>query len=105
MAGREHSRNCENAVPEELLGLVNGFLERRREEIPVLRESLERKDFKTISVIAHKLKGNGLGYGFPGLTQIGAKLEAAANEANGKVSGQLVDEFEEVVKELLSQFP
>lgn len=105
MAHLNSNRYCENAVPEELLGLVNGFLKRRSEEIPVLREALKRGDFKTIGVVGHKLKGNGLGYGFPGLTQIGAKLETAAKDLNGQVSIQLIEDYEEVVKELISQFP
>lgn len=105
MATRAENPNCENMVPEELLSLVNGFLVRRSEEVPVLRDALRRRDFKTIEVVGHKLKGNGTGYGFPGLTRIGAQLESAARNSNKELSVCLIDDFEKVVQELISQFP
>lgn len=65
-------------VPDELLHLLPGFLQRREREIPELFEMIRREEFDCIGVVGHRLKGHGTGYGFPIITALGAELEAAA---------------------------
>jgi signal transduction histidine kinase/DNA-binding response OmpR family regulator/ligand-binding sensor domain-containing protein len=67
-------------VPEGLEHLVHRYLATRREELPRLMQLLGQSDFEGLSSLAHNLKGNGEAYGFTGLTEIGARLEASARE-------------------------
>ena len=44
--------------------------------------ALVRKDFETVLIVGHNLRGSGGGFGFPQLSQIGAAIEAAATAAD-----------------------
>ena len=41
-------------------------------------ESLKRRDFHSLWVLAHTMKGLGASYGFDGISEIGAEMEQAA---------------------------
>lgn len=71
-------KNPMSLVPKDLRHLVPGFLARRDQEILDMAGLIERKDFRTIQDIAHRLKGNGAGFGFPLISDIGEDLELAA---------------------------
>jgi HPt (histidine-containing phosphotransfer) domain-containing protein len=58
------------------------FLERRRRDVGTLRAALERGDFETIGTLGHNLRGNGVSYGFPDISAMGARLELAAAAGN-----------------------
>ncbi len=67
-------------VDADLQDLIPGFLERRREDVVKLREAIEASDLETLRVTGHSMKGTGGGYGFDGLSEIGAAIEAAAKQ-------------------------
>jgi HPt (histidine-containing phosphotransfer) domain-containing protein len=69
-------------VPEELEPLVPRFLEKRHAEVDVLREAANRGDLDTLRALGHSLKGTAGGYGFEGLTDLGAALETHAREGD-----------------------
>jgi HPt (histidine-containing phosphotransfer) domain-containing protein len=58
--------------------LAEGYLARRTEDVTSLRALLERGDFSTIERRGHNVKGSGVTYGFPELSRIGERIEAAA---------------------------
>lgn len=62
--------------------LIPGFLENRRKDVAALIVSVERGDFQAIQALGHRMKGDGGGYGFDGLSAIGFALEQAARERN-----------------------
>jgi CheY-like chemotaxis protein/HPt (histidine-containing phosphotransfer) domain-containing protein len=64
--------------PPAIADLVPRYLENRRREIGLLNAALESGDFAQIRQLAHGMKGSGAGYGFPELTALGRRLEAAA---------------------------
>jgi HPt (histidine-containing phosphotransfer) domain-containing protein len=64
----------------DLRELIPGYLENRRKELPRLREALAQNDFPAIQRLAHRMKGEGGGYGFDAISAIGLGLERAANE-------------------------
>src|SRR6185436_7866922 len=66
----------------DLRDLVPGYLENRRKELPRLREALAQNDFSAIQRLAHRMKGEGGGYGFEAISTIGAGLEQAAKDRN-----------------------
>ncbi len=65
-------------IDRDLEDLIPGFLERRREDLDKLRNAAADRDIQTLRVTGHSMKGTGGGYGFDGLSEIGARIEAAA---------------------------
>jgi CheY-like chemotaxis protein len=57
---------------------VHRFLDRRRRELPSLHGALASGDHEELRHIGHNLKGCGAGFGFPDLSAIGGRLDAAA---------------------------
>ncbi len=67
-------------IDAELEELIPGFLEGRKKDIDTLQEALEKEDYPAIQLLGHTLKGNGAGYGFDGISDIGRALEMAAKD-------------------------
>lgn len=66
----------------DLQDLIPGFLENRRRDVGTLTAAVERGDFPAIQSLGHRMKGDGGGYGFEGLSAIGIRLEQAAKDRN-----------------------
>jgi len=83
-----------------LKDLVPGFLNNRRKDVNSVNEALETGDFEAILILGHKMKGDGAGYGFDALSEIGAALEQAAknqdSETIRRYAGELSDYVERV---------
>jgi len=56
-------------------------------------DALDRGDFETVESLGHGMKGAGGSYGFPGITDIGAALEQAAESADTEASRKWVGEL------------
>jgi len=67
-------------LPPEVLALVPQYLEGRIQDLQRLSEALAGRDYETIVVIGHKMKGTGASFGFPELTVAGALIESAAKK-------------------------
>jgi HPt (histidine-containing phosphotransfer) domain-containing protein len=65
-------------IDASLKDLIPGFLENRKKDIEKIRLALERADFSMVQTLGHRMKGDGGGYGFDGIGEIGAALELAA---------------------------
>lgn len=65
-------------VDVDLEDLIPGFMENRAEDISKLDKYISCKDFESIRILGHSMKGFGAGYGFNEISVIGAKLEHAA---------------------------
>src|SRR5438093_1898329 len=59
-----------------------GFLQNRRNDIAAMLDAVQRGDFESVQVLGHSMKGDGGGYGFDAITEIGAALEQAAKQRN-----------------------
>jgi HPt (histidine-containing phosphotransfer) domain-containing protein len=66
-------------IDSDLAELVPGFLANRGKDLITLRTALEQEDFGIIRTLGHRMKGDGGGYGFNRISEIGAVLEQAAN--------------------------
>ncbi|MBM4132194.1 MAG: Hpt domain-containing protein [Nitrospira sp.] len=77
----------------DLQELIPGFLENRRKDVATLIAAVEQGDFKTIQTLGHRMKGDGGGYGFDGLSAIGLALEQAAHERNHAAVRIRIDEL------------
>ena len=67
-------------VDRDLQDLIPGFMERRHEDLAKMRAAAAERDTETLRVTGHSMKGTGGGYGFEGLSEIGARIEAAAKQ-------------------------
>jgi HPt (histidine-containing phosphotransfer) domain-containing protein len=85
---------------KDLEPLVPRYLARRREEIARLRASLEARDFGALRIVGHSLKGSGGGFGFWGLSDIGARIEKAAMAADAAALERLLAEHADHVERL-----
>ena len=62
----------------ELEEIVPIFLGNRHRDVETLRTSLAAKDFETIRMLGHRMKGDGGGYGFQAISDMGDAMELAA---------------------------
>jgi signal transduction histidine kinase/AmiR/NasT family two-component response regulator/HPt (histidine-containing phosphotransfer) domain-containing protein len=65
-------------LPPEIQALVPQYLGGRVQDLQHLSQALSERDYETIRIIGHNMKGTGASYGFPELTAAGALIEAAA---------------------------
>lgn len=65
-------------VDPDLKEIVPGFLDNRRRDAAAIDRALQSGDFETARVLGHRMKGDGGGYGFDAISDIGAALERAA---------------------------
>lgn len=64
-------------VDSELKELIPGYLKNREKDIIAFKESLQKDDYESITMLGHSMKGSGGGYGFDGLSEIGYTIEKA----------------------------
>ena len=69
-------------VDPDIAELIPGFLQNRRKDIAAMLDAVQRGEFESVRVLGHSMKGDGGGYGFDAITEIGAALEQAAKQRN-----------------------
>lgn len=67
-----------DSLPEVVRAMVPEFIEKRKLDADCILKHLAAGEYEPIGVIGHKLKGSGSSFGFPGITEIGARIEKAA---------------------------
>lgn len=80
-------------VTRELELIVPRFLARCQKRISSLQDALQQRDFTNVRTIGHHLKGAGGGYGFPAITDFGARIEQAAEARDHETIALCLDEF------------
>ena len=73
---------------------IKKYVQRRVTDLTACQKALEDKDAAVMENIGHKMKGNGLTFGYPELADIGRDMESAAVEKNWEVLAAKVSEFE-----------
>ncbi|MEM7541554.1 MAG: Hpt domain-containing protein [Pseudomonadota bacterium] len=74
-------------IDPDIIELIPGFLDNRKNDVTRIRDLLAAKDFAQIKLLGHSMKGAGGGYGFDEITSIGAVIESAADaEDSGGIS-------------------
>jgi PAS domain S-box-containing protein len=85
---------------QKLLERTPAYLENCRRNVTQMHEALDRADFQAVTILGHNLRGSGGGFGFQGITDIGAGLEQAAGVSDIVVSrdwvGQLTSYLDEI---------
>lgn len=92
-------------VDPELKDLVPDFLSRKRNDVYALVSALERRDFEVLRSIGHRIKGEGGGFGFDTLTEIGAALEEAAKAKEVDAAQRQVSALSEYLERIQVVFP
>lgn len=64
----------------DMLELVELFVRDLPDRIDALCRAAAADDYQELAQLAHQLKGAGGGYGFPSITEAGARVEAAAKD-------------------------
>lgn len=83
----EISRDFEDIAPI--------FLENRRKDLKTLHAAIGAQDFSTLQTLGHRMKGDGGGYGFDAISEIGATLESAAQRQDIPPIEHSIAELEE----------
>jgi hypothetical protein len=82
----------------EIQDLIPGFLENRRKDVSAIRAAVAKNDFATITVLGHTMKGDGGGYGFDVISEIGGVIETAGKQKNASRIMQEVDRLAEFLE-------
>jgi HPt (histidine-containing phosphotransfer) domain-containing protein len=77
----------------DLEDIIPRYLEGKQKDIQSIRDFLERRDFESIHVLGHGMKGSGGGFGFDAITNFGDGLEHAARDSNISEIEKLLDEL------------
>ena len=73
--------------------LKQQYIERRSSELTVYMQSLKSQDFETIAFLGHRMRGNGISFGFPEISILGEKMETAAKNKEVSTLRNLSVEF------------
>ena len=80
-------------IDPDLQALIPGFLQNRRHDVRKLQGAIAAGDFETIRTLGHRMRGDGGGYGFARISEIGHALERAALERNADGIATCVEEL------------
>lgn len=78
---------------------------RRKEDLDQCRKSLALNDFTMIERIGHRLKGNGVTFGYPELSKLGEDMESSARASDLAIMQASVDSLENWILQHDSLFP
>ena len=79
-------------------------MQRRREDVASIRASLSAGDLDKVRITGHSIKGTGGGYGFDELSQIGSKLEKAAQAGDAGAISSLVTRLEDYLDKVVVEY-
>jgi HPt (histidine-containing phosphotransfer) domain-containing protein len=70
-------------VDPEIKDLIPAYLARKRADVERIQSALDAGNFAAVATVAHKLKGEGGGFGLDELSEMSAALERAAKAGDG----------------------
>lgn len=73
----------------DIVSLARAYLANRAKDLDAIRTALDRHDYDVIHGIGHNMHGSGRMFGFPELTEIGARLQRAAKARDAAEIGRL----------------
>jgi PAS domain S-box-containing protein len=80
---------------EEVIQFQTEYIDQLKIEIADLEKILSPKEFEKFKFFGHNIKGNGVAYGFPDISKLGAQIE---NFSKDKDYASLTTAFEELKK-------
>lgn len=91
-------------VDEDLEPLIEGYLEKRVEDRVTILQCIEKEDFASIQVLAHKMKGSGGGYGMDFISELGTEIEINAQAGEAEPIRDWMARLEDYLKRLEIHF-
>jgi hypothetical protein len=85
-------------ISRDLEGIVPIFLDNRKKDVRTLRNALVKRDFRTAQTLGHRMKGDGGGFGFDQISEIGAAIERAAKLEDCLTIEQHIVQLEDFLK-------
>ena len=73
--------------------LVPGYLKSRGEDVKRIAALLAARDFTALRKLGHNMKGSAGAYGLPPLSEIGGRIETAAQASDGVAIGAALEEM------------
>lgn len=80
-------------IDEDLADIIPGYMENRTKELKMISVLIGKKDFDSLRIIGHKLKGSGSGYGIDFFTDLGARMEEGALKKDAELMEVLRKEY------------
>jgi HPt (histidine-containing phosphotransfer) domain-containing protein len=87
-------------IDKDLEELIPGFLQNRHKDVTVLKDALAQGKIDTLKSVGHSLKGVGGGYGFDGLSEIGAEIERLAKTGETAGIAELIVRMDEYLDKI-----
>jgi CheY-like chemotaxis protein len=81
-------------VDDDVADLVPQYLHSRRRDAVRLRSLVAWSDFDATRTLGHNIKGSGVGYGFPELSQMGHEIELAGSRKDSDRLLRLANQLE-----------
>jgi HPt (histidine-containing phosphotransfer) domain-containing protein len=87
-------------IDRDFEGIVPTFLANRQKDLHTLRHALSGADFSTIQMLGHRMKGDGGGYGFDRISEIGGAMELAAIQQDHAAAEQQIAQLDRFLARL-----
>ena len=91
-------------IDRDFEDIVPNFLANRRKDLHTLRHALASADFSIIQVLGHRMKGDGGGYGFDRISEIGNAMELAAIRKDHAAAEQHIAQLEDFLARLQVEY-
>ena len=91
-------------IDRDLEDIVPNFLANRRKDVHALRHALTSADFSIIQMLGHRMKGDGGGYGFDQISEIGGAMELAAIQKDHAAAEQHIADLESFLTRLQVEY-
>ena len=85
-------------IDPDIADLIPPYLEDCDSNVQQLKKGLDEEDFAVIKGIGHNLKGSGMGFGFPKITELGTQIEISAIEKDPENLSSLIENLEDYLK-------
>jgi CheY-like chemotaxis protein/HPt (histidine-containing phosphotransfer) domain-containing protein len=72
---------------------IPAYLQNCRQNVVTMQAALDQVDFETVKYLGHQMRGSGGAFGFQAITDIGAALQLAAENADAVASRRWVGEL------------
>lgn len=84
-------------IDKSIESLIPLFFHKRQEDIKMLTDFIEKRDYEEIKKLGHKVSGTAANYGFLDLADIARSMEIAANEQDDLRLKELFKDFRSYV--------
>jgi signal transduction histidine kinase len=92
-------------IPPDLADLAEEYLTNRCADAVALREAVQAGDLTAAKRRGHNMKGSGSGYGFPRVSELGARIERAAEAGDVAAIERLAEVLSEYAERQLGLLP